>query len=150
MEESKVTASAVISFAKKLEEASSKFYNRLAEKFMENRETFLSFARESKKNKTLVTRTYQETITDALEAGFSFKEINLNDCIVETVLAEKTSHSNAIKMAVQLEEKSSEFYFIMAQQSKSLLATISNAFRKVAEKRNNRKLKLKSLLNDYH
>lgn len=145
MEEPNVTASAIISFAEKLEDDSSKFYKQLAEKYMENKELFLSFAEEGRKNKVLVTRTYQETITDALEACF-IKGINLNDYISETTLAEDANYSTALKMAIELEEKAGKFYLNIAERFESLLATISRAFRKVAERRNNRKLKLKSLL----
>ena len=145
MEEPNVTASAIISFAEKLEDDSSKFYKQLAEKYMENKELFLSFAEESRKNKVLVIRTYQETITDALEACF-IKGINLNDYIVETTLAEDAKYSTALKMVIELEEKAGKFYLDIADRSESLLATIPRAFRKVAERRNNRKLELKLLL----
>jgi len=145
LEESNVTASAIISFAEKLEEDSSKFYEELAEKYAKGKETFLSFAKESKKNKVLVIRTYQETITDALEACF-IKGLNLSDYLAETRLKEDMCYSDALKVAIELEEKASKFYSEVAERSKSLLATIPGAFRKVAERRNNRKLKLKSLL----
>jgi len=145
MEEPNVTASAIISFAEKLEDNSSKFYEELAGKFVEGKEMFLSFARESKKNKVLVIRTYQETITDALEACF-IKGLNLSDYLAEMSLKEGMSYSNALKMAIELEEKASKFYLDVVERAKSLLATIPSAFRKVAERRNNRKLKLKSLL----
>lgn len=140
------TASAVISFTEKLEDYSSKFYEQLAEIYTENKEIFLAFSKESRKNKVLVIRTYQETITDALEACFAFKGLNLNDYTVETTLTEDTSYSDALKIAVKLEQNASKFYLDIAERSKSLLATIPRAFRKVAERRSNRKLKLKSLL----
>lgn len=146
MEEPNVTASAVISFAEKLEDESSKFYDKLAERYTESKETFLSFVKESRKNKVLVIRTYQETISDALEACFSFKGLNLSDYLTETTLTEGISYSDALKMAIELEEIASKLYSDVAEWSKSLLATIPSAFRKVAERRNNRKLKLKSLL----
>ena len=138
------TCSAIISFAEKLESNSSKFYEELAEKSAENKETFLAFAKESRKNKVLVTRTYQETITDALEACFI--QIDLSNYLTETTFREAMTYLDALKMAIELEEKASKFYFDAAEQSKSLLATIPMAFRKVAEKRNNRKPKLKSLV----
>ncbi|MCW3977391.1 MAG: hypothetical protein NWE77_05610 [Candidatus Bathyarchaeota archaeon] len=138
------TCSAIISFAEKLESNSSKFYEELAEKSAESKETFLSFAKESMKNKVLVTRTYQETITDALEACFI--QIDLSNYLAKTTLKGDMTYLDALKMAVELEEKASKFYFDAAEQSKSLLATIPRAFRKVAERRNNRKPKLKSLV----
>jgi len=146
MEEPKATASAIINFAEKLEDDSSNFYEKLAEKFVESKKVFLSFAEESKKNKVLVTRTYRETITDALEACFCFEGLNLGSYVVKTILAEDTSNSDALKTAIELEEKASKFYLDVAELSKSLLATIPSAFRKVAERRNSRKQVLQSLL----
>ena len=147
MEESH-TASTIISFAGKLEDESSRFYKDLAEKFVKIKETFLAFSKESQKNKMLVKRTYQETISDALETGFSFKGLSLSNYVAETTLTEGISYSDALKMALELEEKVSKFYLDVAELSKSLLATIPRAFRKVAERRNNRKVKLKSLLDN--
>lgn len=144
--ETMTTASAIISFAEKLEEDSFRFYGELAEKYTEERETFLSFVKESEKNKVLLTRTYQETITDAIEACFSFKFLDLRDYLVETTLAEETNCKDALKRALEFEEKGSRFYMDVAERSRSLLATIPLAFRKVAEVRNKRKLKVKSLL----
>ncbi len=141
------TCSAIISFAEKLEGKSSKFYEELAEKYAEDKETFLAFAKESRKNKVLVTRTYQETITDALEACFI--QINLSDYLTEPPLKEGMKYPDALKTAIELEEKATRFYLDAAKRSESLLATIPRAFRKVAERRNNRKLKLKSLLDKY-
>lgn len=138
------TCSAIISFAEKLEDNSSKFYEELAKKYTEGKETFLAFAKESRMNKVLVTRTYQETITDAIEACFI--QINLSEYLAETTLKEGMSYHDALKKALELEEKASKFYLDAAERSKSLLATIPRAFRKVAERRNDHKLKLKSLL----
>jgi len=139
------TCSAIISFAEKLEGNSSKFYEELTEKYKEGKEMLLAFIKESRKNKVLVTRTYQETISDALEACFI--QINLSDYPAETTLKEGTSYLDALKIAIELEEKANKFYSDAAEQSKSLLATIPRAFKKVAERRNNRKLKLKTMLN---
>ena len=119
-------------------------YEELAEKSTENKETFLAFAKESRKNKVLVTRTYQETITDALEACFI--QINLGDYLTEPPSREGLKYLDALRMAIGLEEKASKFYLDITERSESLLATIPMAFRKVAERRNNRKLKLRLLL----
>jgi len=138
------TASVVITFAEKLEDESSSFYEKLAEKFAENKQTFLTFSAESKKNKVLIVRTYRETITDALEACYSFEGLNLDDYDVKAV--PEQTYSQSLNTAIQFEEKAREFYMDVAERSKSLLATIPMAFKKVAETRNNRKLRLKSLL----
>jgi len=145
MGEPNITASAIINFAESLEDKSSKFYSALAENFDEQKETFLAFAKESEKNKTLIVRTYRETISDALEACF-IRDLNINNYIAEAALAEGMSYPDALKMAIQLEEKASKFYSDAAERSESLLATIPLIFRRVAKRRNDRKLRLKSLL----
>jgi hypothetical protein len=144
--ESVPTASAIINFSEKLEDGSSRFYEKLAERFVQNKELFLSFAQESRKSKVLITRTYQETITDALEACFSFKGMSLDDYVVQTMLTEGTGYGDALKEAVELEEKACKFYLDAAECGKSLLATIPRAFKKVAEVRNKRRLRIVSLL----
>jgi rubrerythrin len=140
------TASAIISFSEKLEDDSTRFYTELAKRFEQNKELFTGFARENQKNKVLVKRTYQETITDALEACFSFKGMNLGSCSAQTNLNENATYSEALKAAVQLEEKAIGFYSDAAECGKSLLATIPRAFKKVAETRSKRKEKIESIL----
>lgn len=145
MENLTVTASAIISFTKELEDSSSAFYEGLAERWTGNEETFLAFAKDGKRNKMLVTRTYQETITDALEACFSFAGLDLRDYAVETTLAEDASYAEALRIAIELEERACAFYLDVADRSESLLATIPRAFRRVVKKRSERKLELQSL-----
>jgi len=143
MNEQIVTASALISFAMKLEDNSIKFYEQLSKKF--TKEPFLLFTKESKNNKILLNRTYQETISDALEACF-IRGLKLPEELVELKLKEGISYPDALKMAIELEEKAGEFYLNVAKRSESLLATISVAFKKVGERRGERKSKLKLLL----
>ncbi len=138
------TCSAIITFADKLEDRSSKFYENLAAKAAEEKEIFVAFAKESMKNKVLVTRTYQETITDALEACFI--QINLSNYSAEATLTEDMNYIDGLKTAIKLEEEASRFYQDAAERSQSLLATIPRAFKKVAERRGSRKAKLESLL----
>ena len=139
------TSSAVITFAEKLEDDCASFYEKLAAKFAENREQFLSFAEECKKNKTLIVRTYQETISDALEACFCFKSLNLEDYMVSTAFGKDTSYSATLKLAIDNEKKAVQFYCTIARLSKGLLATIPMAFKIVAERRKKRELTLKML-----
>lgn len=94
------------------------------------------------------TRTYQKTISDALEACFSFKSLNLRDYLVEISSIVGGSHANALKTAGKPEDKASKFYLDAAEQSRSLLATIPRTFRKVAETRTKRKKILEALLTE--
>jgi rubrerythrin len=145
--EPKATASTIINFTERLEEDSSAFYEKLARKSAEDERVLLLFAEESKKNKLLITRTYRETITDALEACFCFENLNLSSYVVDTTLTEDTGYLVALKRAIELEDKATKFYLEAAEMSKSLLATIPSAFRKAAQKRKSRKEILESLLN---
>jgi len=141
-----VTASFVINVAQNLEDDSARFYNTLTKRFPENNKIFTTFAKESEKNKERVVRTYQETISDALEACFSFKGLNLNNYSVNTSLADNVSYMDALKKALELEKKASEFYMDVAKACSSLLTTISRVLKKVAETRKKRVPQLYSIL----
>lgn len=144
-----MTASAIISFSEKLEEQSSTFYKTLAQKFPEQEEILLLFAKQSQKNQTIIIRTYRETISDALEACFSFESFNLHDYEIAPNLNDgNLEKREAYKIAIAVEEKAFRFYTIIAEQSDALLATIPRIFRKVARERQKRKEKLESLLNN--
>jgi len=139
------TASEVISFAKRLEESSAKLYEDLAERYTKDSETLLSFSRENNKNVVQIERVYYGVITDALEGGFAFR-INPDEYMLETRLDEKAKYSDALNQAVEMEEKIIRFYSDAAEQSQSLLADVPRAFKMVARKRDDRKLKLVLLL----
>jgi len=147
MGKSTLTASAIMSFAEKLEDDSSAFYEKMARRFDEGKEVFLGFAKDSNKNKTHLVRTYQETISDALEATFSFEGVELDDYDFESALAQDSSFKEAIKMALDIEESVSKLYSQIAAQAQSLLATIPGAFSRVAKKRSARKELLQTMLN---
>lgn len=146
MENASPTAAAIISFCEELEDRSSAFYADLAERWAENEETFQTFSKDGGKNKMWVVRTYQETISDALEANFCFEGVALGDYALKTTLAEDASQADALRTAIALEEKACAFYQDVAERSESLLATIPMAFKRVAKKRGKRKAKLESLL----
>jgi len=146
MDELGATASAIINFAERLEDDTSRFYQEFADRFAKNKERFLAFVEDSKRNKELVIRTYRETITDALEACFSFKGLNLGNYKIQMVLPQGASYSEALKIAMRLEENAYKFYTDVAECGKSLLATIPRALRKAAETRNKRILELRSIL----
>ncbi len=139
------TASAAISFTKKLEEDSAKFYEELSRRYAKDVDILLSFAKENRKNMVQVERAYYGVISDAIEACFAFN-IDPDDYGFKTELPEKTSYSDALGKAIEMEEKIIKFYSDAAEQSKSLMADIPRAFVMVAKKRDNRGAILKSLL----
>ena len=140
------TASEAVSFAKELETESAKFYENLAQRYAEGKEIFLSFAKENNKNIVQTERAYFGVISDAIEGCFSFKGIDTDNYSIETTLSEGRSYADALNMAVALEEKIVKFYIDAAEVSKSLMADVPQAFERIAKKRNERILKLKSLL----
>lgn len=141
------TASAVISFAKELEENSIKYYENLIQKYTQDKETFLAFIKENKKNIVSVQRVYQEGITDAIEGCFSFEGLDTDNYIFNQKLSADASYSNVLESAIKMEEKIQKFYLDSAEMSKSLLADIPRLFEKVAKKRDKRMMQLESFYN---
>jgi rubrerythrin len=139
------TASEVISFTRKLEEDSARFYEDLAQQAKKDEETLLSLARENRKNIIQVERAYYGVITDALEGCFAFN-INLDEYAFQAELSEKASYAEALAGAIAMEEKIKKFYSDAAEQSKSLMADVPRAFAMIAKKRDGRISRLKSLL----
>lgn len=140
-----MTASAVISFAETFEESLSAFYTQLAERFPQRRETFVALAEACKKNRISISRTYRETISDALEAGFSFEGLDLRAYTVEEGLAAHAGYGQALERAIELENQAVELYQDLAKRSRSLLATIAMAFANVAKTHIKQRLRLQSL-----
>ncbi|MCE5258231.1 MAG: hypothetical protein LLG44_04120 [Chloroflexi bacterium] len=139
------TASAIISFCADWEKQAEHFYKTLAERFPVHAAKFGVMAGECAKHKTLVQRTYQETVSDILETGYAFNDFNPSDYLVDLAVPEGMQLAQAIAQAITLEEKAIAFYQEVARRSQSLLATIPRAFTKVAAKRTERLAQLRSL-----
>jgi hypothetical protein len=148
MESGSVTTAAIISFTEKLEDDTSAFYEALAERWPDAKDAFLTFAQDGKKNKVQVIRTYQETISDALEASYSFEGFDLTDYALRTDLAGDADYAGSLAQALELEERAIAFYQDVAERSESLLATIPRAFKRVAKKRGKRREQLEAMLSD--
>jgi rubrerythrin len=139
------TCSGAMSFAKELENESAQFYQNLSQRFVKDKEAFLSFAKENGEFVIQIERAYYGVITDALEGCFAF-HINPEEYALKTELAEKAIYSEALGRAIEIEEKIIKFYSDAAEQSKSLMADVPRAFKMVAKKRSNRQSTLKALL----
>lgn len=135
MSDQQLTAAAVMSFCETLQGQSAAFYEELARRFPEQRRAFQGYAQRSERDKTQILRTYQETVTDALETGYSFEGLNLRAFAVDLALAEGADLRGALGVAIELERKAIAFYEDVATRSQSLLATIPRAFQRVAERR---------------
>jgi hypothetical protein len=138
------TASETLSFIRELEEKAALFYETLADRFPENREDFLSFAKENRKFNKQIQMAYQSVITDAIEGCYAF-HLETDDYILDTDLPAAASLPDAAQRALAVEEKIVACYTVGAEQSGSLLADVPRNFKMVVKKRNTRLEKLKSL-----
>ncbi len=77
MSDQPITAAVIISFVEKLEDGSAALYRELAHRFPQHQPAFEGYASDCAKSKVQVQRTYQETVTDALETGYSFAGLDL-------------------------------------------------------------------------
>ena len=138
------TASSVISFAKSLENDSAKFYQDLSQRHTEDKDALLAFAEENGKNVVQIERAYYGVISDAIEGCFAF-DVDPEVYAIETSLDENMNYSDALRKAIEMEEKIVQFYTEAAEQSKSLMADVPRAFMRVVKKRGDRIAKLRSL-----
>ena len=148
MGDRQITTSAIISFSRQLQEDSARLYEELAERFPEHRQMFEGYARRCEKNGTQIVRTYQETISDALEASFAFEDLTFSDYQIDVKLPDEVDLKEAVDRALRVEERATAFYQEVAERSRSLLATIPRAFDRVAKRRGRRIADLKALEED--
>lgn len=139
------TAAEVISFAKKLEDESAKFYENLSQKYAKDEDVFRSFIEENGKYVVQFQRAYYSVISDAIESCFAFA-INPDKYSFETELAENANYYDALHTALEIEEKMIKFYSDAAEQSRLLMADVPRAFVLIAKKRQGRKPQLRLLL----
>ena len=141
------TASEGVTLSKKLENDSAKFYEDLAQKYAKEAETFLSFAKENKKNVAQIERVYFGVITDAIEGCYAFN-LETDKYLLETSLSAGASLEYSVKRAIVIEDTIIKFYSEAAEQSKPLMADVPRAFVIVARKRTeSRKPQLMALIN---
>ena len=138
------TASETISVLREFEEQAAAFYEDLARRYSENKDLWLSYAKENRKYFTQIQRVYYSVITDAIEGCFAF-DLETDDYKLDTKLPENTNYSEALDKVVKMEEKMFHFYTTAAEQSMSLMADVPRNMKIVARKRNERIEKLKSL-----
>jgi len=141
------TASAIISFYAKLEDQAANFYEQLAnvESYSAGKETFQDLAKENRRHRELVERTYREVITDALEACFAFS-MNETHYVIDTDIAKKPSYPDAIRKAIEIEERHHRFCLDASEKSKSLMSDLPQMFGRIAKKKLSRVARLRSLL----
>ena len=141
-----VTMAAVMSFVTKIEGDSGRFYQELAGKYLEMEETFLSFVKQNKRNEKFIKQTYFGVITDTIEACYSFEGLDTDDYEFDTDSGSGSTLANVVNMALRIEDKIQAFYIRAAELSNSMMADVPRAFKKTAQKREDRKQKLQSIL----
>jgi rubrerythrin len=139
------TASEVISLARRLENESADFYERIGH-LRRDEDVWHGFALENRRNVTQVDRAYYGVISDALEGGFAF-DIDAGDFEPDISAAEAASYESAVEQTVRAEELIARFYSTAAAQSQSLLADIPRLFKTIAQKRTARIQLIRSTLN---
>ena len=139
------TASEGITLSKQLENDSAEFYGKIADKYEQGAEVFQAYVTENKKNTVQIDRAYYGVITDAIEGGYAFN-LETDTYVLSLDIKDGAGYEDAVKQAIDVENKIIQFYEEAAAQSKSLLADVPRAFTLIARKRNNRLEKLESLL----
>lgn len=138
-----LTASAVVDFLTKLEEASSVFYENLSQAYPERKEIFESYARENKKNSSSIKRVYQEVITDALDGGFSFR-MNEEEYLFDK-RTEDLDYKRAVEKAIEMEKRVEAAYSDAAETSRSLMSDLTRLFDRIAKGKRRRIAELEEL-----
>jgi hypothetical protein len=139
------TASSVISFAKALEDESSRIYEEFSEKYGEYGDTCLLFIKENKKNIVEIERSYYGVISDALEGCFAFN-IDPEEYVIKIDLSDSAGDLDALSRVVVTEEIITKFYRDAAEQSRSLMADVPRTFMRIVKKRESRRQSLQALL----
>lgn len=132
------TMAAVMSFVSRIEEDSASFYERCAEKYPELKERLLSWSKENRKFEKNVKRTYFGVITDTLESNYAFEGLDTDDYAFETDVPGDAS--GAVHMAQEIEARIRAFYLKASALSEDLMADIPRLFKKIAKKREDRRL----------
>lgn len=141
-----LTASAVMRFIDELEARSEAWYGALAAAHPAQAAIYQRCAAICARNRVQVLRTYQETISDALEAGYAFEGLDLTQySAVPTVPSPELDQALAESLA--LEERAAACYEDVAARSARLLATIPRALQRAAEGRRRNAAALRALQN---
>ena len=143
------TVSSVLNVYERLEDQTAKFYEELAEndRYSKEMEMFLDLAKDSRRQKDRVLRAYRECVTDILEVGFSLTGLREVDYQLKRELNRDASLNDVLRAAIDLEENGRRFCQDVSSRGRALLADISREFERAARRKEERKVRLESLLN---
>jgi len=128
------TTSETISFIRTFENSIADFYEDLAERFPDHRDTLSSLAAETRKHVVLLERAYYSVISDALEGGYAF-DMDPDAYRFNTTLAMDVTLAEAVAQVRALEETSIDFYTLAAEQSGSLMADVPQTMKQIVKKK---------------
>jgi hypothetical protein len=137
------TAAEGISLARKLESEGSEYYQKFAQVYPEEKETFLTYAKENQKYIAQIERSYYGVITDAIEGCYAFN-LDPDQYHLDTSLTKETQLTMALEKALRMEELIVRFYQEAIQQSEGIMADIPRTFALIVRNRQNRINTLKS------
>jgi len=138
------TASEGIAYAKSLEQDSKAFYELLEERFSESADVFRAFATQNERNWKNTQRAYYGVISDAIEGAYSF-DLDADAHAIEANVPDCCSLTEAVDVAVRVEEAIAEFYEEAARQSEGLLADVPRMFRLLTKGHRKRIAELQAL-----
>lgn len=134
-----------ISFSRKLETESAAFYEAVADRFPEDAEIFAEFAKENKKIITQIERAYYGVSTDAIEGSYVF-DLEKDGYELGDAFSGQAGLAEALKIAIDMEEKIIAYYKAAAEKSKHLTADVPRSFNVVVKKKTDRIFRLRALL----
>ncbi len=134
-----------ISFSRKLETESAAFYEAVADRFPEDAEIFAEFAEENKKFITQIEQAYYGVSTDTIEGPFVF-DLEKDGYELGDAFSGQTGLAEALKIAIEMEEKIIAYYKVAAEKSKRLMADVPRSFNMVVKKKTDRISRLRVLL----
>ena len=137
------TASAVVRFAKQLEDDTRDLYERVSDSYPDWQAALAPYIRENRRNVGSIDRAYIGVVSDALDTQFAFEGIDTDDYGIITDLPD--SLDGVIAGLTSNEETIIAFYRAAADSSRDLLADVPRAFDRIASKRSRRTVELKAL-----
>ncbi len=137
------TLGAVLAFAIKLEGHSAEFYQEAASLAQDSpaSDVFLPLAKAKRKRKELLERSRRENINEMLLEPIG--GLKGSDYLIETELSSQVGYYDALRLAMEWEEKSRRFYVDAAGRVN--LVEVTRVFEKLAEENADHKLKVESL-----
>jgi len=140
------TAAQVVRVAQEVEEKSYRFYERLSTEYPEKKEVFLSLAKENRRNKLWIQRSYNEAVSDVFETGFCSGGLTVDAKLIRNTVAEVHSWQVAVEKALKMEEEIQTFYQNTANRLQSFLAGVSRTLGIIARRREKRLERIRALL----